>query len=76
MPDQMELDHSARVTTEPDQAALPLVRDGVQTIVWHLTYGDILIEVSDTAIRVNGEVVEPFRSNLPTETQPRRTPTR
>lgn len=45
---------------DPDaaQVALPLASEGVQRIVWHTRYGDILIEVRGGVAWVNGERVE------------------
>ena len=46
---------------EPDEAqsALPLAASGVQRLVWDGRYGQILIEVIGSQVRVNGDVVEP-----------------
>ena len=41
------------------EAALPLAASGVQRLVWDGRYGQILIEVIGSQVRVNGDVVEP-----------------
>lgn len=41
------------------QAPLPLASDGVQCLVWHMRYCDILIEIRDGVTWVNGARVEP-----------------
>ena len=46
------------------QERLPLVR-GVQTIVWHLPHGTILIETDAAGVtHVNGSRVEPLADTL------------
>jgi hypothetical protein len=44
---------------DADQASLPLASEGVQRVVWHMRYGDILIEVRDGVAWVNGQRVDP-----------------
>lgn len=46
------------VGRDAGQAPLPLASEGVQRIVWHGRYGDMLIEVREGAAWVNGERVE------------------
>jgi hypothetical protein len=41
------------------QAALPLAAEGVLRYVWHSRYGDMLIEVIDGQVFVNGSRVQP-----------------
>lgn len=41
------------------QASLPLAAAGVQRIVWAGRYGEMLIEVCDGRVRVNGDWVDP-----------------
>lgn len=49
-----------RLLRPPDgQAALPLASAGVQRVVWASRYGEILIEVIDGEVRVNGDLVLP-----------------
>jgi hypothetical protein len=45
-------------TNDAGQADLPLASDGVQRIVWRMRHGDILIEIRDGEVWVNGERVE------------------
>ena len=52
---------SKAVTT---QERLPLAREGVETIVWHLPHCDILIEQRDGVTYVNGQAVEPVEVTL------------
>ena len=42
-------------TAEPE---LPLAADGVLRYVWHGPYGDMLVEVRDERVFVNGQAVE------------------
>ena len=49
------------------QAPLPLASDGVQRLVWHMRYCDILIEICDGVTWVNGARVEPAADELPHE---------
>ena len=51
-------------TATPAQDRLPLAREGVKTIVWHLPHCDILIEQRDGVTYVNGEAVEPIEVTL------------
>lgn len=46
------------------QVALPLASDGVQRIVWRMRHGDILIEIRDSVIWVNGARVEQVAQTL------------
>ena len=44
---------------DEEQSELPLAASGVQRLVWDGRYGQILIEVIGSQVRVNGDVVEP-----------------
>ena len=44
------------------QADLPLATSGVRRYVWEHRFGEMLIEVVDGAVLVNGERVEPAAS--------------
>lgn len=44
---------------QPAQPSLPLASEGVQRWVWHGRFGEMLIEVADGVVYVNGERVEP-----------------
>lgn len=41
-----------------EQAALPLVAEGVERYVWESRFGSMLIEVVDDVVYVNGQEVE------------------
>lgn len=58
--------HPERVVggDQTDQSALPLETEGVQRVVWKLAQCDILIEVKDGVVYVNGESVEPIEVTL------------
>jgi hypothetical protein len=43
------------------QHELPLAAEGVQRYVWESRWGVVLIEVIGDRVRVNGDMVEPFR---------------
>ena len=43
-------------TLEPE---LPLAAEGVLRYVWHGRFGDMLVEVRDQRVFVNGQLVEP-----------------
>lgn len=47
-----------------EQSALPFETEGVQRVVWKLAQCDILIEVKDGVVYVNGEAVEPIDVTL------------
>lgn len=49
--------HSA----EPE---LPLAADGVLRYVWHGRFGDMLVEVRDERVFVNGQAVEPAAAEM------------
>lgn len=49
---------------DTEQGALPLETDGVQRVVWKLAQCDILIEVKDGLVYVNGDAVEPIDVTL------------
>jgi hypothetical protein len=51
-----------RPAVDDAQAALPLAAAGVQRTVWHGRFGSMLIEVSQGAIYVNGQRVEPHEA--------------
>ncbi len=51
--------HPELLRAVPAQASLPLASPGVQRIVWAGRYGEMLIEVCDGRVRVNGDWVEP-----------------
>lgn len=42
-------------TAEPE---LPLAADGVLRYLWHGRFGDMLVEVRDGRVSVNGQLVE------------------
>ena len=42
-----------------DEPELPLEAEGVQRYVWESAFGDILIEIIDGRIYVNGDPVTP-----------------
>lgn len=44
---------------EPSQTELPLAAEGVQRYVWESRFGDMLIEVREGRIFVNGSLVVP-----------------
>lgn len=46
-----------------NQAELPLASDGVQRFVWRMSHGDILVEVREGRIFVNGSEVEQLRGD-------------
>lgn len=58
--------HRERIVgTDPtEQGALPFETEGVQRVVWKLAQCDILIEVKDGVVYVNGETVEPIDVTL------------
>ena len=58
----LEVAYGAGVDTE--KTLLPLASDGVQRIVWHMQYCDILIEVRDYTVWVNGARIEPAPEEL------------
>lgn len=47
-----------------EQGALPFETEGVQRVVWKLAQCDILIEVKDGVVYVNGDPVEPIDVTL------------
>lgn len=47
------------------QADLPLASAGVSRYLWQARYGDILIEVVNGEVRVNGAVVAPATGLTP-----------
>jgi len=49
----------------PDEPPLPLATDGVLRYVWHGKFGDMLVEVVDAQVFVNGRMVEPFHIARP-----------
>lgn len=54
----------SRLAPNP-QADLPLAADGVLRYVWESRFGSILIEVREGQICVNGKVVVPAESDVP-----------
>jgi hypothetical protein len=44
---------------EPSQPELALASEGVQRYVWESKFGEMLIEVREGRVYVNGKVVEP-----------------
>ena len=59
--DKRELEKEYGASAGDGQQRLPLVREGVQTVVWHLPHCTILIETREDGITyVNGSPVEPI----------------
>ena len=58
--------HQERIVgaDQTDQGALPFETEGVQRVVWKLAQCDILIEVKEGVVYVNGESVEPIEVTL------------
>jgi hypothetical protein len=53
-------------TAEPE---LPLAADGVLRYVWHGRFGDMLVEVRDDQVFVNGKAVEPAATAMPSQSE-------
>ena len=64
MGDKPELEREYGASAGHAQERLPLARDGVQTVVWHLPHCTILIETRDGICYVKGSPVEPMDVTL------------
>ena len=61
-----DADDERRFGNDPDarQGRLPLPRPGVDTVIWHLPTGTLLIETRAGVTYVNGSPVEPLEVTL------------